>query len=108
HVNRGLAYWEKDGDRRILFTVQSWLYAIDMATGIPISTFGEEGKVSLRSGLDAENADKFVVSTTPGTVYGDVVIMPIRVGENAGAAPGHIQAFNIISGELEWVFHTIP
>lgn len=108
NVNRGLAYWEKDNDRRILFAAQSWLYAIDPVTGKPIPTFGEGGRVSLRAGLGAENADKFVVSTTPGTVYGDIVIMPIRVGENAGAAPGHIQAFNVITGALEWVFHTIP
>lgn len=108
HVNRGLAYWERGDDRRIFFSAQSWLYAVDMATGQPVQSFGDGGRISLGAGLGPESADKFVASTTPGTVYGDIIIMPIRVGENAGAAPGHIQAFNVVTGALEWVFHTIP
>ncbi len=107
-VNRGVAYWEKGGQQRLMYAFRSWLYAIDPASGQPISTFGENGRVSLRSGLGAAAADKFVVSTTPGTLFDDLIIMPTRVSEDAGAAPGHIQAFNVITGELEWVFRTIP
>lgn len=108
HVNRGVAYWEKKGDRRILFASKSWLYAIDIETGNPVPTFGNGGRISLRTGLGDRAADQYVVSTTPGAIYKDIIIMPIRVGEDAGAAPGHIQAFNVVTGNLEWVFHTIP
>src|SRR5690606_21237542 len=52
--------------------------------------------------------DKFITSTSPGTVFGDIIIMPTRVSEQPGAAPGHIQAFNILTGKLEWIFKTIP
>src|SRR5690606_11637409 len=32
----------------------------------------------------------------------------VRVGEGEGAADGHIQAFNVRTGKLAWVFRTIP
>jgi quinoprotein glucose dehydrogenase len=34
--------------------------------------------------------------------------MPLRVTEEANAAPGFIQAFDVRTGKLAWVFHTIP
>src|SRR5690606_11927925 len=36
------------------------------------------------------------------------VIMGSRVHEGPIAAPGHIRAFDIKTGKLVWVFHTIP
>ncbi|SDD04242.1 outer membrane protein assembly factor BamB family protein [Niabella drilacis] len=107
-TNRGVAYWSGGGEARILFAHQSWLYAVDAKTGKPVSSFGANGRVSLRAGLGPGAADKYVVSTTPGTVYKNTIIMPIRVGEGAGAAPGYIQAFDVQTGRLTWVFHTIP
>lgn len=107
-VNRGIAYWQHGDDRRILYAFQSWLYAVDATTGKPIPAFGENGRVSLRKGLGEAAADKFVVSTTPGTIFEDLIVMPIRVGEGPGAAPGYIQAFHVVTGSLEWVFRTIP
>lgn len=34
--------------------------------------------------------------------------MPLRLDEGAGAASGYIQAFNIQTGKIAWVFKTIP
>ncbi len=107
-VNRGVAHWRRGDDRRILYAYQSWLYAVNADTGEPIHAFGDHGRVSLREGLGDAAGDKFVVSTTPGTVFEDLIVMPIRVGEGPGAAPGYIQAFNVVSGKLAWVFRTIP
>src|SRR5690606_22106442 len=73
-----------------------------------IDSFGDEGRVSLKSGLGESAAEKFVISTTPGTLFEDKIIMPLRVSEGADAAPGYIQAFNVISGKIDWVFHTLP
>lgn len=106
--DRGVAFWTDGTDRRILCTVGSWLYALDARTGKEITTFGVDGRVSLKSGLGAQAQDKWVVSTTPGTVYGDLIVMPTRVGEDADAAPGYIQAFNVRTGTVAWVFHTMP
>lgn len=108
NVNRGVVYWEEGNDKRILFAYGEWLTALDARTGKVIDTFGDHGKVSLKLGLGKAAEGKFVGSTTPGTVLDDIIIMPTRVGEGDGAAPGHIQAFHIKTGKLAWVFHTIP
>ena len=107
-VNRGVVYWESGQDKRILYSQSEWLYAVDARTGEPITTFGDAGRISLKTGLGPTASNKMVLSNTPGTVYGDLIIMPLRVAEDHRAALGHIQAFNIRTGELAWVFHTIP
>jgi quinoprotein glucose dehydrogenase len=108
NVNRGVAYWSKGKDKRIMFAYQTWLYAVNATTGKPIPSFGEDGRVSLKTGLGEESAAKFVSSTTPGTIFGDLIIMPMRLGEGTGSAPGYIQAFNVRTGKLAWIFKTIP
>jgi quinoprotein glucose dehydrogenase len=116
--NRGVVYWEAstaddtrkltDGPQRILYTAGSFLYALDARTGKPIASFGDDGKVDLHQGLPERFADEAVVATTPGSVYRNLLIIGSRVNEFKGAAPGHIRSFDIVSGELRWVFHTIP
>ena len=106
--NRGVVLWEKGEEKRILMTIGSWLLCLDGNTGRPISRFGEGGRVSLKNGLGERAADLHVVSTTPGTVFEDLLIVGTRVSENVDAAPGHIRAFDIVTGELRWTFHTIP
>jgi len=46
-TNRGLNYWEsKDrADRRIIFSVNSYLQEINAKTGVTINTFGADGRV---------------------------------------------------------------
>ena len=105
---RGVVYWAAGEDRRILFTAESWLCAVDARTGQPIPSFGTDGRTSLKSGLGPRVADKFVISTTPGAVFEDLIVMPLRLSEAADAAPGFIQAFNIRDGKLAWTFRTIP
>ncbi len=107
-TSRGVSYWEKDDDKRILYTVGSDLFALNALTGKPISSFGNNGKIDLRSGLPERAKDLFVISNTPGTIYKDLIVMPLRISEAEGAAPGDIMAFNVITGAVEWVFHTIP
>jgi len=46
-------------------------------------------KFDLHSGLPFKAKDKFVVSNTPGNgFYKDLIVMPIRLSEGRGAAPG--------------------
>jgi quinoprotein glucose dehydrogenase len=106
--SRGLSYWESGNDKRILYTSGPWLYAINAESGSPITSFGDGGRASLKAGLDTTARDKMVISNTPGTVYEDLIVMPLRVSEGTDASLGHIQAFNIRTGKLAWVFHTIP
>ncbi|MDP1795786.1 MAG: PQQ-binding-like beta-propeller repeat protein [Daejeonella sp.] len=109
-VNRGVTYWEDGEDKRILCSYDQWLYALDARTGKPVKEFGNNGRVSLKSGLGKPEAleKKYLMSRTPGTIYKDLLIMPTVMMESAGAAPGFIQAFNVRTGKIAWVFHTIP
>ncbi|WP_232065158.1 outer membrane protein assembly factor BamB family protein [Rhodocytophaga rosea] len=107
-VNRGVTYWEKENDKRILFTAGDNLFAVDARTGKLISTFGKEGKVSMNVGLRDDPTTISVIPTSPGIVYQDLLILGAEVSELYGAQPGWIRAYNIITGKLEWTFHTIP
>lgn len=107
-TSRGLVYWEDNNDKRILYTKESWLLALDALTGKPILSFGDSGRASLKAGLGPTAEKKFVISNTPGTVFEDLIIMPLRVSEGTDSAPGYIQAFNIRTGKIAWVFKTIP
>lgn len=105
---RGVAYWASGADRRVLFNINEWLYAVDARTGRKIAAFGTDGRVSLKLGLGARAQDKWVTCSSPGTVFDDLIIMPTRVGELGDSAPGHVQAFDVRTGRLAWIFRTIP
>jgi quinoprotein glucose dehydrogenase len=46
--------------------------------------------------------------TTPGAVYKNLLILGSRVNETYGASPGHIRAYDVVTGQVKWIFHTIP
>lgn len=107
-VNRGVTYWEEDDDKRILYSLGQYLYALNAETGKKIESFGVNGKVSLKEGLGDRAANLMVVSNTPGVIYKNLIIMGSRVNEGPIAAPGYLRAYNVKTGKLAWVFHTIP
>lgn len=107
NVNRGLVHWGEGDEERLFFSAGPRLYAISTRTGRPVPGFGEDGSISLHAGLE-RGEDLFVVSNTPGVVYRDVLVVGTRVDEGPNAAPGHVRAFDARSGELRWVFHTVP
>ena len=108
NVNRGVVYWEDGDDKRILFTAGSMLFALNAEDGKPVESFGAKGVISIKQGLGKEADDLYVVATTPGVTYQNLLILGSRVSENYNAASGFIQAFDIKTGSLVWVFHTIP
>jgi quinoprotein glucose dehydrogenase len=107
-VNRGVTYWEQGDDKRILYSYGEYLYALEATSGRKIGTFGEQGRVSLKTGLGERAQNLMVLSNTPGVIYKDLIIMGSRVHEGPIAAPGYIRAFNVRTGELMWTFNTIP
>jgi quinoprotein glucose dehydrogenase len=110
-TNRGINFWKsKDGrDRRLLFAMDDLLQAIDARTGKSITSFGRNGVVDLREGLGRDPATiRRVMSSTPGKVFGDLLILGSAPGEGYFSPPGHVRAYNVITGELVWTFHTIP
>lgn len=108
-VNRGVTYWSDGDQKRIFFVARSNLYALNAETGEQVATFGQEGMVDLYEGLDREVRSVWVTAATPGVIYNDLLILGSTLGEGPSmAAPGHIRAFDVRSGEQRWIFHTIP
>jgi quinoprotein glucose dehydrogenase len=109
--NRGVTYWvnpEDSQDRRILFTSGPNLICLNAADGRLVAGFGTNGVTSLKQGLEIRASELHVSSTSPGVVFGNLYITGTRVSEFENAAPGHIQAFDILNGNLIWLFKTIP
>ena len=105
---RGLTSHGSGSRMRLLFGSMSYLYAIDPATGKPIPTFGDNGRIDLRENLRGEAKDNAMFLTSPGTVYKDLYIASGRVSESTPASPGDLRAFDVNTGKIRWVFHTIP
>ena len=106
---RGLSYWT-DGKESILFAdALTNLYALDPATGKPVVTFGDAGKIDLRRGLtDGDYSGIYLAPTTPGLIFKDMIIVGFRAPEEEPALHGDIRAFDVHTGALRWTFHTIP
>ena len=106
---RGVAHWsDGNNDKRIFYTAGSDLYSINADNGKPEMSFGDSGKIDLHNDLGRDVKDLFVTSTSPGVVYKNLIIMGTRVDEGPAAAPGHIRAYDVRTGKLKWIFHTIP
>jgi quinoprotein glucose dehydrogenase len=105
---RGANYWEsKDGkDRRVLISAGGFLQAIDARTGELVDSFADHGKLNLKIGLD--RTPRPLASRTPGRIFENLIILGSATGEGYLAPPGDIRAFNVVTGKLAWVFHTIP
>lgn len=105
---RGVTYWEGRAGKRIFFSTGHFLTALDATSGKVIDSFGTGGRVDLREGLGRDPASISINAPSPGVIFDDLLIMGSAVTETAGAAPGDIRAYDVISGRLAWRFHTIP
>ena len=107
---RGVIYWEsKDGsDRRLIFSANNFLQELDAKTGQPIASFGTNGRVDLRVGLDRDPETVNQQSRTPGRVFENLIILGSATNQEYTSAPGDIRAFDVRTGALVWTFHTVP
>ena len=106
--DRGLAYWADGDDRRILVGVMNFVYAVDASSGKLIASFGKDGRIDLRENLDREPAEQSIYMTSPAVIYKDLMIVGGREAETLPASYGDVRAYDVRSGKLRWVFHTIP
>lgn len=106
-TSRGVSYWKsKKGEQRIFYTRNYELIALNALSGKPAKGFGVDGAVDIRKALPS--MDKWVISNTPGTIFKDLIILPLRVSESEGAAKGNIIAFDTNTGAVVWTFETLP
>ncbi len=108
--SRGVNYWESKGgkDRRLIFSSTNFLQEIDAQTGEKISSFGKDGLVDLRVGLDRDPSKVNQQTRTPGRVFENLIILGSATNQEYASAPGDIRAFDVRTGALVWTFHTVP
>ncbi len=112
---RGMNYWQSaDGsDRRLLYINAGFLTAVDARTGKSVETFGTGGRVDLRDALEADGWDttnvRPLTTSNPGRIFENLVIVSLPAqGAGYRSTPGDVTAWNVVTGKLEWIFHSIP
>jgi quinoprotein glucose dehydrogenase len=111
-TSRGFNYWEtaEGRDQRIIFALNSLLQEVDAKTGKSIMSFGVNGVVDLRDGIDGRDPDSIgnIQSNTPGEIFENLLILGSATGEGYMSPPGDIRAYDVLTGKLAWTFHTVP
>lgn len=109
---RGMNYWQSaDGsDRRLFFMMDGLLRAVNAADGSPIASFGENGGVDIRNGLAPEKRpDRPLQTSNPGHIYKNTIVISLPAGAyDYASAPADIHGYDVVTGQLKWVFHTVP
>jgi quinate dehydrogenase (quinone) len=107
---RGMNYWESPdrSDRRLLFIAGGYLTAINAETGDAIAGFGDNGRVDLRTALERQAAQPLHTGN-PGRIFDGTMIVSLPAqGVSYDATPADVQAYDVRTGRLQWVFHSIP
>ena len=113
---RGLAYRDDGAGGQIFYVTLGYqLIALNAVTGRRVSSFGRNGIVDLKEGLDQEVdlvTGEIGLHATP-IVAGDTVI--VGAAHLPGSSPasrenikGYVRGFNARTGARRWIFHTIP
>ena len=111
--SRGVAYWS-DGAReeRIVFATGGMqLLTLDPATGALVTGFGDAGYVDLTQGLGREIPREHYNQMSPPTMGVDTIVVGSIVndlGLTRQMPPGHVRGYDVQTGAMKWVFHTIP
>jgi quinoprotein glucose dehydrogenase len=106
-ISKGVAYWGRGDDARILTVRQQHLFALDPKTGARIESFGDGGKVELST-----EDFRYKWNGVP-VVAGDVVVLGSSMLEQDSAVykdgpPGYVRAFDVRTGEQRWSFSPVP
>ncbi len=118
---RGVGYWDREGPaqaRVVWGTGNGYLVCVMAQTGRPCDDFGVAGRVDLMEGIpradrgrrDWLNALLYSVQSPPFVVR-DTIITPASISSfnnTKEAPPGWMRGFDVRTGRVNWVFHTIP
>ena len=121
HFNnsRGVAWWSDGDDARIFFgTHEAYLLALDAETGEPVLDWGDDGRVDLMAGIPradrggtTRRGRNLMGVASPPVVARDVVVTPNVISDGViakEAPPGWIKGVDARTGDVRWVFRTVP
>ena len=86
------------------------LWALDARTGQLAASFGDRGRIDLRTGLGPLGRAGASWNFAP-FVCNDVVIVGVSLNDNIRTKqepPGVVQAFDVSSGKPRWTFNPVP
>ncbi len=112
--SRGVAYWagDLDNDGRLVFATGTLqLLTLTLDSGQLYPEFGDQGIVDLSRGLGVEIDREQYNIKSPPTVCRDTVVVGAIVndqGYTQTMSPGHVRGYDVRTGEMKWIFHTIP
>lgn len=108
---RGINYWTDGKEERLMLLIDGYVSAIDAKTGQVITSFGKDGKVDLREGLPQDSAmpPRPLMTDNPGRIFENTYIVSLPAGAyDYASSPAQIQAYDVKTGALKWVFHVVP
>jgi len=108
-ATRGVAYWRNGNNEQILAVRPPYLVAIHPKTGEMVRSFGNGGRVDLRTDLGPQ-PQPFNFTSAP-LVIRDVVVIGSSIADNPNVkegTPGNIRGFDAKTGKLRWTFRVIP
>ena len=106
---RGINYWQSaDGsDRRLVFLNDGLVRAIDTRTGRYIENFSIDMRDALPEG--SVTPPRPLMTNNPGRIFEDTYIVSLPAGAyDYASSPADIQAYDIRTGALKWVFNVVP
>ncbi len=114
--HRGLEYWsgERGGEpvERLIYAAHHRrLISLDLITGEPDPAFGDDGMVNTALGLGREINERQYTHSAPPIVCADVIVLGSIISDGPRGPkmpPGHVRGYDVRTGEMRWIFHTIP
>jgi quinoprotein glucose dehydrogenase len=65
--------------------------------------------VDLRVGLGRDpQTVRQIASGTPGRIFDNLVLLGSATGEEYESSPGDLRAYDVRTGKMVWIFHTVP
>ena len=110
--HRGVEYWSDGTEERVFIaTGGRQLVSLDAKTGLPDPHFADGGWVDLWEGLGREVNKRNIGHNKPTVIVGDTIVVGsiiMDVPMMKKNPPGHVRGYDVRSGTLKWIFHSIP
>ena len=113
---RGLAFRDAEPSGQIFYVTPGYqLIGLDAKTGERLASFGADGIVDLKQGMDQEIdplSGEVGLHATPIVAGNTIVVgssgLPNRRAMSMQSVQGAVRGFDARTGERRWIFHTIP